>query len=153
MVRTTLAALAALTIGALAACGSSTTSGSPTPGATSAPPTATATPTPVPTPTPTPSQAPPTVQVTGSWTGQYSGPFNGTFSLTWTQTGSAVDGTIKLSSPPDTLNISGNLTGNAISFGAVGVVRYNGTVSGNSMSGSYLDLANNKTGTWSATKS
>ncbi len=150
MVRTTLAALTVLTIGALAACGSSTTSGSPTPGATAA---ATPTPTPIPTPAPTPTPAPATVQVTGSWSGQYSGPFNGTFTLTWTQTGSAVDGTIKLSSPADTLNISGNLTGNAISFGAVGVVRYNGTISGNSMTGSYIDLANNQTGSWSATKS
>jgi hypothetical protein len=154
MARSTLVALTALTIGALAACGSSTTSGSPTPGSTSnATAAATPTATSVPTPTPTASQAPPTVQVTGTWAGQYSGPFNGTFSLTWTQTGSAVDGTIKLSSPADTLNINGNLTGNAISFGAVGVVRYSGTVSGNSMSGSYIDLANGQTGSWSATKS
>jgi len=64
-----------------------------------------------------------------------------------------VNGSIKLSSPADTLNITGTLTGNAISFGAVGVVAYTGTVNGNSMSGSYVDRANGQTGTWSATKS
>jgi hypothetical protein len=91
--------------------------------------------------------------VSGTWKGQYTGPFNGTFTLTWTLTGSAVDGTIMLSSPPDNVAITGNLTGNTISFGAVGVVRYTGTVSGNSMSGSYTDLANGQTGSWNATKS
>lgn len=154
MVRITLAALTALTIGALAACGSSSTGGTPTPGSTSTPTAApTPTPTAIPTPTPVPTQPPPTVQVTGSWSGSYSGPFNGTFTLTWTQNGSAVDGTIHLSSPKDTLSINGNLTGNAISFGAVGVVRYSGTVSGNNMGGSYVDVANGETGIWSASKS
>ena len=57
------------------------------------------------------------------------------------------------SSPADTLNISGTLEGNAIAFGAVGVVAYTGVVNGNSMAGSYIDKANNQTGTWSATKS
>ena len=102
---------------------------------------------------PTATPAPPTVELTGSWTGQYSGPFNGTFTLTWTQTGANVDGTIKLSSPPDTLHINGTLTGNTIAFGAVGVVTYTGTVNGKSMSGSYTDLANGHTGSWSATES
>ena len=152
MVRTTLAALAVLAVGALAACGSSSTGGSPTPGSTSTA-TPTVAPTAVPTAAPTPTPAPPTVQLTGTWSGQYSGPFNGTFTLIWTQTGSKVDGTIKLSSPPDTLAINGNLTGNAISFGAVGVVTYTGTVNGKSMSGSYTDLANGQKGSWSASES
>jgi hypothetical protein len=152
MVRTTLAALAVLGVGALAACGSSSTGGSPTPGSSSSA-AATVAPTAVPTAAPTPTPAPPTVQLTGTWAGQYTGPFNGTFTLNWTQTGSKVDGTIKLSSPPDTLNINGNLTGNAISFGAVGVVTYTGTVNGKSMSGSYTDLANGQKGSWSATES
>ncbi|HVC05206.1 MAG TPA: hypothetical protein VND88_11075, partial [Candidatus Acidoferrales bacterium] len=102
--------------------------------------------------TPTPTAAP-VAQVAGSWTGQYSGPFKGTFTLTWNQTGSTVNGAIQLSSPPDNLRITGALSGNAISFGAVGVVAYTGTVSGNSMSGSYVDRANGQTGTWSASKS
>jgi hypothetical protein len=137
---------------ALAGCGASTTGGTPTPAATSsATPTATATP--IPTPTPTASQTPPSVDLSGTWTGQYSGPFNGTFSLTWTQSVAALNGTIALSSPHDTLHISGNVTGSSISFGAVGVVTYSGTVSGSSMSGSYIDIANGQSGSWSATKS
>ncbi len=156
MVRTTLTALTVLAIGALAACGSSSTGGSPTPGATSsgtATFTATPPPTAVPTPTPTASQAPPADDLSGTWSGQYTGPFNGNFSLTWTQTGNALNGSIKLSSPADTLDISGNLTGTTISFGAVGVVTYTGTVaSSTSMSGSYTDLANGQTGSWNATK-
>jgi hypothetical protein len=134
-------ALAAIALGG---CSASTTSGTPTPAATA---TATATPTPIPTPTPTPI-----VDVSGTWTGQYSGPFNGTFVLKWTKSGSALTGVIVLSSPHDTLQISGTVTGSSISFGAVGVVTYTGTVSGSSsMSGSYTDVANGHTGSWSAT--
>ena len=154
MVRTTLIALAVVAIGVLAACGSSTTGGSPTPTGTSnatAPPTAV--PTAVPTATPTASQAPPADDLSGTWSGEYTGPFNGTFTLVWTQTGNALNGTIKLSSPADNLDISGNLTGITISFGAVGVVTYTGTVANaNAMSGSYTDLANGQTGSWNATK-
>jgi hypothetical protein len=138
----------------MAACSSSTNTPTPTP--TSSAPVATPTPTPTPTPipaTPTPSAAPATVDLSGTWTGSYSGPFTGTFTLTWQQSGSTLNGTIKLSSPPDTLHISGNVSGSGISFGAVGVVTYTGTVSGSSMSGSYVDVANGQTGSWSATKS
>jgi hypothetical protein len=141
-----LALILALAAIALGGCSASTTSGTPTPAAT-----ATATPTPIPTPTPTASQTPLST-LSGTWTGQYSGPFNGTFVLTWTQSGSALIGSIALSSPRDTLRISGNVTGSSISFGAVGVVTYTGTVSGvSSMSGSYTDIANGHTGSWSAT--
>jgi hypothetical protein len=87
----------------------------------------------------------------GTWAGQYTGPFNGSFSLTWTQAANALDGTIMLSSPPDNLHISGNLTGSTISFGAVGVVTYTVTVYGSTMSGSYTDIARGKTGSWTAT--
>jgi hypothetical protein len=154
MSRTALVALTGLTVVLVAACGSSTSGGTPTPStAATAPPTTAPTAAPTPTPTAAPTLPPATVGVTGSWSGQYSGPFNGTFTLAWTQTGSHVDGTIILSSPPDTLNINGTLSGSAISFGAVGVVTYSGTVSGNSMSGSYKDLANGQTGSWSASKS
>jgi hypothetical protein len=154
MSRTALVALIGLTVVLVAACGSSTSGGTPTPGiAQTAPPTAAPTAAPTPTPTAAATLPPATVGVTGSWTGKYSGPFNGTFTLTWNQTGSNVDGTINLSSPADMLHISGTLSGSAISFGAVGVVTYSGTVSGSSMSGSYKDLANGQSGTWSATKS
>src|ERR1700733_10784107 len=104
-----------------------------------------------PTATPTAPQAPPSLDVSGTWSGQYNGSLHGSFSLTWTQTAHSLDGTITLSSPPDNLHISGNLTGSTISFGAGGVATYIGTVSGSTMSGSYIDIANGKTGSWTAT--
>jgi hypothetical protein len=150
MPRTVLMALAGLTVMVVAGCGSSTDATSPTPSIPqTSPPTAAPTPTPTAIATPTP--APATVDLSGTWTGQYSGPFNGTFTLKWTQSGSSLDGTIALSSPADNLHISGTVTGSAISFGAVGVVTYSGTVSGSSMSGSYTDVANGQSGSWSAT--
>jgi hypothetical protein len=112
----------------------------------------TAIPTPFPFPTPPATQAPP--DLSGTWAGLCTGPFNGFCSLTWTQTANALDGTMMLSSPPvDILHISGNLTGSTISFGAVGVVAFTGTLSGSTMSGSYTDIANGKTGSWTATLS
>ncbi len=78
---------------------------------------------------------------------------NGTFTLTWTQSGSSLSGTIQLSSPGDNLHITGTVSGSGISFGAVGVVTHSGTVSGNSMSGSYTDVANGQNGSWSANES
>jgi hypothetical protein len=134
----------------LTGCSASTTTGTPTPGSTSrtiAPPPPTA------TPTPTASQTPPSVDLSGTWMGTYSGPFKGSFTLTWTQSDAALNGSIALSSPRDTLHINGTVTGSSIGFGAVGVVTYTGTVSGgNSMSGSYIDVANGQSGSWSATK-
>lgn len=138
-----LALILALAAIALGGCSASTTSGTPTPAATA---TAAATPTPIPAPTQTPIG-----DLSGNWTGQYSGPFNGTFVLQWTQTGSALHGLIELTSPRETLQISGTQTGSSISFGDVGVVTYRGTVSGfRSMSGSYTDIANGHMGSWSA---
>jgi hypothetical protein len=148
MSKSVLVALAGLTVALLAACSASTSTSTPTPALAQTP-----TPTPTPTPTATPTQAPAAVDLSGGWSGMYSGPFNGTFTLTWTQSGSSLDGTIHLSSPPDTLRINGTVSSSAISFGAVGVVTYSGTVSGNSMSGSYTDVANGKSGSWSANKS
>src|SRR5579862_6491324 len=154
MSRTALVALTGLTAVLIAACGSSSPGGTPTPGtAATVPPTVAPTAAPTTAPTAAATLPPATVAVTGHWTGQYSGPFNATFTLTWNQTRSNVDGTITLASPADTLHISGTLSGNAITFGAVGVVTYAGTISGSSMSGSYKDLANGQTGTWSASKS
>jgi hypothetical protein len=106
-----------------------------------------------PTPTPSATQTPPSVDLSGAWLGLCTGPFNGFCSMTWTQTANALDGTFMLSSPPDTLHISGNATGNTIRFGAVGVVMFAGTLSGSTMSGSYTDIANGKTGSWTVTLS
>ena len=38
----------------------------------------------------------------GTWSGQYSGAYHGTFTLHWTQSGSNLNGTIKLSAPSGT---------------------------------------------------
>jgi hypothetical protein len=58
-----------------------------------------------------------------------------------------------LSSPPHKLHISGNLTASTISFGAVGVVTFTGTLSGSTLSGFYTDIANGISGSWSVTLS
>ena len=112
-------------------------------------------PTPPPTVAPTPTA---TAQVSsggglsGTWSGQYSGSFQGTFTLSWQQTGSNLSGSITLSAPPASLSVNGTVEGSAIRFGTVGGVgiTYSGTVSGNSMSGTYQTVAGN--GSWSATK-
>ena len=148
MVRSLLAVPAVLAVGLVSACGSSTPSVTvpPTTLATAPPstPTATATATAA-------AVAPAGVDLSGIWSGQYSGIYQGTFKLTWQQSGSALSGSIQLSSPAQTLAISGNVQGTTIAFGDVGVVTYTGSVSGNSMSGNYQSP--NGTGTWSATKS
>ena len=98
----------------------------------------------------------PTVDLSGTWSGSYSGVVSGSFTLTWLQSASILQGKIHLSSPDQTLTISGSVHGSAISFGKVGGVQYRGTVSGNSMSGTY-QIPNPRGGSagggsWSATK-
>jgi hypothetical protein len=149
MIRITLGITALLSGALLAGC-SSSTSDTPTPTAAAnnssiATPTASA-------PAPTTAAAAAAANVAGGWTGQYSGVYTGTFTLTWQQTGSAVNGQIVLSSPAHTFSITGNLTGNAITFGAVGAVTYTGTVSGTSMSGTY-QVPGGGGGNWNANKS
>ena len=93
--------------------------------------------------------------VSGTWSGTYSGASSGTFTLTWQQSGTKVSGTIKISSFNNSaIDINGNLQGNAISFGTVGsqAITYTGTVSGNSMSGSW-QIQGGAGGSWSASKS
>jgi hypothetical protein len=148
MIRITLGVTALLSGALLAGC-SSSTSDTPTP-TTAANNVSTSTPTAA-APAPT-SAAAAAADVSGGWTGKYSGVFNGTFTLSWQQTGSAVNGQIVLSSPPQTFSITGNLSGNAITFGAVGGVTYTGTVSGSSMSGTY-QVPSGGGGNWSANKS
>jgi hypothetical protein len=133
----------------VAGCGaSSTTTTTPTssvtiPAATSAP---------VATPTAAPPTAAPAVDLTGSWSGQYSGTFNGTFTLSWTQSTGKLSGDIAVSTSPNPLHVSGDVVGSAITFGAVDGVAYTGSVSGNSMSGTYT-VPGGGGGNWSATKS
>jgi hypothetical protein len=105
----------------------------------------------------TPSQAsssvpaPAGADLSGTWSGQYSGTFSGTFTLNWQQSGSTLSGTIDLSTGgTDTIN--GTVNGSSIQFGTVGsaAITYTGTVSGNSMSGTYKTPAGG--GSWSAHK-
>ena len=137
----------------LAGCSASTTTGTPTvaPATSAATPTATATPTAAPTPTPTASVAT-VVPLGGTWNGTYSGKYSGTFVLTWVQSGAGLVGTIALTSPNTTLHITGNATGSSINFGAVGSVAYTGTISGNTMSGTYVEAGGGGNGSWSAMK-
>jgi hypothetical protein len=96
-------------------------------------------------------------RLSGKWSGQYSGAFQGTFALTWHQSGSKLSGRIRISDPGNTLPIHGRVQGGSIRFGTVGstVITYSGSVSGNSMSGTYKVRTPNGPvgGPWSASKS
>ena len=136
----------------LAGCGASAATTTPTPTAATTIP-ATSAPAATSPPAATPTPAPPAVDLSGSWKGQYSGAFNGTFTLTWSQSGATLSGDIALSNPPNTVHVTGNVGGSAITFGSVGGVAYSGSVSGNSMSGNYQVPGGGPGGTWSASKS
>lgn len=87
----------------------------------------------------------------GKWSGHYGGAFSGTFKLQWTQSGSKLHGTIRLSNPGGTYDVSGSVRGKSIKFGAVSVgATYTGSVSGKTMSGSYKTPGGG--GKWSAHK-
>ncbi len=91
------------------------------------------------------------VTLAGTWSGQYSGAYSGTFTLHWTQRGSKLVGTITLSTPHGTYDVDGSVNGKTINFGTVGAgATYTGSVSGNSMSGTYKSVPAG--GTWSAKK-
>jgi hypothetical protein len=64
-----------------------------------------------------------------------------------------LSGKIMFSNPAVTLNINGTLQGSRINFGTVGsvMITYSGTVSGNSMSGTYQEPASGG-GSWNASK-
>ena len=87
--------------------------------------------------------------LSGKWAGRYGGTFTGTFQLNWQQTGSKLHGTIALSTS-GTVPVNGTVDGDSIRFGTVGstAVTYTGTVSGNSMSGTYNTPSGG--GNWSA---
>jgi hypothetical protein len=147
MKRIGIIALSAGLVLALGACSSSSSDSGST-SSTSAPPTSTA-------PAAT-SAAADTGDLSGTWSGQYDGTFQGTFVLDWQQSGSNLSGTIELSSGSGTLDINGTVNGDTISFGTVGsqAITYSGSVSGNSMSGTYKvqGQASSAGGSWSATK-
>jgi hypothetical protein len=148
------AALAAVLGLALAACSSSPngSTNTPTP-ARSKPPAA---------PPAVATSTPAAAGLTGTWSGQYSGTFHGTFNVTWTQSGSNLTGAIKISNKnpdsTDDLPIQGTVNGSSITFGTLGAVvaapiTYSGSVSGDSMSGTWQMQGGQGSGSWNATKS
>ena len=150
-----IAALSTLALIALG-CSSSSNKTATSTGTSIPPPSVVAT---VVSATPTTTVAPTataaaTGGVSGSWSGKYSGAYSGTFTLTWQQSGPNLTGTIAISSfgnAPTPIN--GTLQGNSINFGTVGsqAITYTGTVSGNSMSGSW-QIQGGGGGSWSASK-
>ena len=132
---------------ALVAAGCGSTSSSTSPPATSpAITTATSATTPA-------STTPASSGLSGTWSGEYSGAYSGTFILNWTQSGSSLNGKIKISAPASTLKVNGTLAGSTIQFGTVGslAITYSGSVSASSMSGSYT-VGGAAGGSWKATK-
>jgi len=92
--------------------------------------------------------------LTGRWNGTYSGTFNGTFKLSWNQSASTLTGIIHLN-PGGLAHINGVVKGSSIRFGTVGSteITYTGTISGNSMSGTWkIHAGAGGSGSWSATK-
>lgn len=99
--------------------------------------------------------------LTGAWPGEWQNTTpdasRGTFRIQWTQSGSALSGTITITGTPCLTggSINGSLSGSALNFGVVtgqSQVSYTGTVSGNTMSGTYTTSCGNAQGTWKATK-
>ena len=69
--------------------------------------------------------------LSGTWSETYGGTYHGTFTLHWTQSGSTLHGSIKItySGQSATTTVSGKVSGDSISFGAVGpagAVSYDG---------------------------
>ena len=148
MSRTKLTLFTGAAVLLIAGCSSTQTSS--TPPSTTAPAAAPA------TSAPAAATAAAPGALSGKWSGQYSGAYQGTFILHWRQSGSKLNGTIQLSAPAGSLPINGTVTGSTIRFGTVGSegIQYSGSVSGNSMSGTYKVQAPNGSvgGPWSATK-
>ena len=96
----------------------------------------------------------------GLWAGEYKSvvPANadGTFTVVFDGSGSAYTGSIVMAGlcEPD-CSITASVTGNTITFGSVGprAVTYKGTISGDSMSGTYtVGNEGQGEGTWTAVK-
>ncbi len=101
-------------------------------------------------------------RLTGTWTGtwqdQTPDTMSGTFTVTWVQKGATVAGTITVTGTPCITagTVTGTLSGNKITFGAVQGIRtisYNGTVGKGTMSGTYdAPKCGEAQGVWTATK-
>lgn len=156
MSRIRLALMAASTLLLMTACASSPGSATSTTSAAAVPPPTTSAPASAPAAATAAATAAAAIGLSGTWSGQYSGAYQGTFTLHWRQSSSRLSGAITLSVPADTLSIHGTVDGGVIRFGSVGsmAVTYSGTVSGNSMSGSYQvhDGTVASSGSWSASR-
>ena len=103
-------------------------------------------------------------ELAGTWNGTYDAQsgITGTFTVRFTQTGTALTGTIQIQDSPCVSQgtISGAISGNQISFGALqgqggnpeALISFTGTVNGNQMSGDFQSADCNDSGTWTATK-
>jgi len=102
------------------------------------------------------TSAPAGADLSGTWDGSYDGAYKGTFTLDWQQSGTKLSGTIDLPSLGGSVPIDGTVAGDTITFGTVGStnIRYSGSVSGDSMSGSYKVLGSGGSagGTWKANR-
>ncbi|HEY7401068.1 MAG TPA: hypothetical protein VH989_09245 [Actinomycetota bacterium] len=93
----------------------------------------------------------------GTWTNTTPNNANGSFTIEWVQSGSDLAGTISIAGTPclDGGDITGEIHGDAIEFGAVNgqvAVQYEGTLHGDSMSGTYTTKCGDAEGTWKASK-
>lgn len=93
----------------------------------------------------------------GSWANQTPDRSTGGFTLTWAQNGATLTGSITITGTPCLTggSITGSVNGSTITFGAVNgevTVRYVGTVSGTTMSGTYATDCGQARGTWTAAK-
>jgi hypothetical protein len=133
----------------VAGCSSSGSGGSATSAPATTTPAAAAT-TPAATPAAASSTPASTGSLTGKWTGSYGGTFTGTFTLTWVESSGKLTGTIDLSTS-GTVPLNGTVEGDQITFGTVGstAVTYTGSVSGDTMSGTYK-AGTAGSGTWQA---
>ena len=96
--------------------------------------------------------------LSGTWSGDYQqtspAPAAGTFTLNWQQSGSNVTGTINIPGACNACPISATVNGSSVTFGvvALGGIIYTGTVSGNSMSGTYATADTSPRETWKGSK-
>jgi hypothetical protein len=93
----------------------------------------------------------------GTWTNTTPQTAVGTFVLTWAQQGNMLFGAIGVtgSNCITAGNVTGNVDGSKISFGAVEggtSIQYEGVVSGTIMTGTYRSECGNSSGTWTAVK-
>jgi hypothetical protein len=100
-----------------------------------------------------------TTGLSGRWAGDYQqtspSASSGTFTIQWQQSGSDITGTITIPGTCSSCPISATLNGSTVRFGLVagGAITYTGTVSGNSMSGTYSTTDGATKGTWKASRS